>query len=146
VGLENFADIGWSKIATGITKLQAQTRKSLRNTNVTISKLEFEQMQARLYKKPELKESDLHAQIIEVCKAKGWIYFHGSMAHRTYRTKGECDFVILANRGRVFFVEVKRKGGKLTTEQKGLAIWAEKLEHEIHLVHDLTEFLSKVAD
>jgi hypothetical protein len=90
-------------------------------------------------------ESDLHADIIELCKSKGWIYFHGSMAHRAMRTLGEPDFTILADGGRVFFVEAKTKTGKLSVEQAGLQMWAERLGHTIYVVRSLPEFLSMVS-
>jgi hypothetical protein len=90
------------------------------------------------------KESDLHNDIIAFCKSKGWIYFHGSMAHRAMRTRGECDFQILADRGRVFFIERKTKTGKLSSEQLGLQMWAEKLGHKIHLCRTMDEFLEIV--
>ena len=40
-------------------------------------------------------ESDLHDFILQDCAAQGWLALHGSMAHRTYRTPGEPDFIIL---------------------------------------------------
>lgn len=46
-----------------------------------------------------VKESELHEQILAECARRRWIVFHGSMAHRTFRTPGEPDFVILANQG-----------------------------------------------
>ena len=89
-------------------------------------------------------EADLHDEIIAECRKRGWICFHGSMAHRTKRTIGEPDFVVLADRGRVFFCEGKARSGKLSPEQLGMALWAEKLGHEIHLIHSLKEFVDIV--
>lgn len=92
----------------------------------------------------ESKESDLHNKIIEACKARGWIYFHGSMVVKSSRTIGEPDFTILADKGRVFFVECKTKTGKLSPEQLGIKMWAEKLGHTIHVVRSMEEFLEAV--
>ena len=89
-------------------------------------------------------ESDLHDAIIKYCKHKGWIYFHGSMAHRTFRVTGEPDFQICADHGRTFLIECKTANGKLTSEQLGLALWAERLGHKIHLVRSVAEFLEVV--
>lgn len=85
-------------------------------------------------------ESELHNEIIAYCKSKGWIYLHGSMAHRTFRTLGEMDFTILADKGRVFFVEAKTAKGKLSTEQLGFAMHAQKLGHEVKLVRSMEDF------
>lgn len=91
------------------------------------------------------KESELHQKIIEHCKQVGWIYFHGSMAHKAMRTLGEPDFTILANRGRIFFIECKTKFSKLSTEQLGLKKWAEQLGHTIHVCRSAQEFLEIVT-
>lgn len=85
-------------------------------------------------------EDKLHNEIIEYCKDRRWIYFHGSMAHATKRTPGEPDFEILADRGRVFFVECKAKGGKLSTDQRGVIQWAATLGHTVHVVVNMDEF------
>lgn len=103
-------------------------------------------------------ESDLHDQIIAECKKRGWIYFHGSMAHRTKRTTGEPDFIVLGfveenwlgempkrRVPKVWFVECKTKTGKLSSEQLGLKMWAEKLGHTIHTCRSLEEFLKLIA-
>ncbi len=126
---------------------------------MTFTQADFIAMQARLQKNlkrppirddgepaKEGKESDLHYKIIDHCKMMGWIYFHGSMAHRAMRTVGEPDFTILANRGRVFFFECKTRIGKLSPEQRGMQIWAEKLEHQIYVVRSFREFIDVVSD
>lgn len=86
-------------------------------------------------------ESELHREIIAECKRRGWICFHGSMAHKTFRTAGEPDFQIFADGGRTFLIECKTATGKLTTEQQGIIAWAKKLEHTIHVVRSFEEFL-----
>lgn len=87
------------------------------------------------------KESELHGEIIAECKRRGWIAFHGSMAHQTFRTLGEPDFVILADNGRVFMVECKTRTGKLSTDQLAIKAWAERLGHQIHVVRSLADFI-----
>lgn len=96
---------------------------------------------------PVTDEDQLHNDIIEHCKNQSppWIYFHGSMACKTKRTPGEPDFEILANGGRVFFVECKAKGGKLSTDQRDIKHWAALLGHTIHLVTNMEEFRKVVA-
>ena len=65
-------------------------------------------------------EAELHEQIFDECRSRGWIALHGSMAERTCRTLGEPDFVILADGGRVLFVECKTRTGKLSPAQAAL--------------------------
>ena len=90
---------------------------------------------------PVEREKDLHDAIIAECKGRGWMIFHGSMAHRTFRTPGEPDFHILCEDGRRFMVECKAKGGKLSKDQQAIMAWARKLGHEIYEVSNLAEFL-----
>lgn len=91
-------------------------------------------------------EKELHGQIIRECMVRGWLAFHGSMAHRTKRTAGEPDFIILANVGRVLLVECKSKIGKLTIDQAATIAWAEKLGHTIHVVRSIEDFQSVIRD
>ena len=86
------------------------------------------------------RESELHEEIFDECRARGWIALHGSMAERTCRTLGEPDFTILAEAGRVLFVECKTRSGKLSPAQTALKLHAEKLGHTIHVVRCLEEF------
>ena len=89
------------------------------------------------------KESDLHRSISDYCKQKGWIALHGSMAHRSHRTIGEPDFIIIADLGRVFFLEAKRKGSKPTPEQSALIAWIKKLGGRASVVYSLEEAISE---
>ena len=90
------------------------------------------------------KESGLHNEIISECARRGWLPFHGSMAHRSFKTPGEPDFVILASNGRMFLIECKSKTGKLSPDQQAIAAWAAKLGHTIHVVRSMAEFLEVV--
>ena len=91
-----------------------------------------------------VSEASLHEEIFAECRQRGWIALHGSMAERTYRTLGEPDFVILADGGRVLFVECKSRMGKLSPAQFALKHHAEKLGHTVHVVRSLEEFLQLV--
>jgi hypothetical protein len=92
------------------------------------------------------KESELHREILDHCRRMGWIALHGSMAQATARTIGEWDFTILADRCRVFFVECKKKDGKLSNEQLGMIAWAEKLGHSVAVVRSIKEFYELCED
>lgn len=89
---------------------------------------------------PPIREVELHNQILDYCRRRGWIALHGSTACATARTIGEFDFVVLADRGRVFLVEVKTAKGKLTPEQAGMHHWAARLGHQPKVVRSLREF------
>ena len=91
------------------------------------------------------REASLHEEIFDECRRRGWIALHGSMAERTHRTQGEPDFVILADRGRVLFVECKSRTGKLSPAQAALKFHAEKLGHTVHVVRSLRESLEVAA-
>lgn len=88
------------------------------------------------------KESELHQQILDECRKRGWLPLHGSMAHRAFRTSGEFDFTILADGGQVYLIECKTRTGKLSPEQQGIHAWARKLGHAVHVVRSIEEFLS----
>ncbi len=89
-------------------------------------------------------ECELHNQIIRECNRRGWISFHGSMVIRTARTLGEPDFTILADKGRVHFIECKTRTGKLTPEQLGIAIRAEQLGHKVNVVRHIEQFMEAI--
>lgn len=115
-----------------------------------ISHADYLSMQARVAKKaPDLMapacddEGKLHDEIMDECRKRGWLAFHGSMAHRTKRTPGEPD-VILVMPGRTLFIELKKKDRKLSTEQLGVEAWLRKLGHELHVVRSFEQFLSIV--
>lgn len=86
-------------------------------------------------------ESDLHQQILDWCKRNGWLCLHGSMAHRSRRTLGEPDMVVILPQGRVALIECKSRTGKLSTDQLALKMLAEKLGHTVHVVRSLQEFV-----
>lgn len=94
------------------------------------------------------KESELHAQIFDECRRRGWIALHGSMAERTHRTEGEPDFLILGrdilDYPRVILIECKTRIGKLSPAQFALHHHAKTLGHTIHVVRSFEEFLKLV--
>ena len=91
------------------------------------------------------KEAKLHQEIMDYCRGQGWICLHGSMAHRAFRTIGEWDCTVIADGGRVFFIEAKTRTGKLTAEQANLHAWARRLGHEVHLVRCMNDFIMAVT-
>lgn len=102
-----------------------------------------EKCRARCDEKAD-KESRLHEAIISHCRANGWIYLHGSMAHKTKRTLGEPDFVLLLPDGRVLFIECKGQKTKTSPAQLAMAAWMKKLSHQLHFIRSYAEFLEVV--
>ena len=100
-----------------------------------------ERPEGRGQKSEVSREAELHESIFDECRRRGWIALHGSMAERTCRTLGEPDFVILADGGRVLFVECKSRSGKLSPAQAALKHHDEKLGHTVHVVRSLEDFL-----
>lgn len=93
----------------------------------------------------ETKESDLHDKILNECRRRGWIAFHGSMAHRTYRTGGEPDFTIVREHGEVLFVECKSKTGKLSPEQSAMMFHMNRLGCKLNIVRSFAEFIQVIG-
>lgn len=85
-------------------------------------------------------ESALHDAISEYCKGRGWLAFHGSMAHRAMRTLGEPDFIIARADGVTLYVECKTKTGKLTPEQQAIGHALTALGQRWAVVRSLEEF------
>ena len=124
---------------------------------MTISELDFQRMQARLgggmRTNPMLgtthssgaceSERQLHEDILAECRRRGWIAFHGSMAHRSHRTVGEPDFLILLPNGRTLLLEAKSATGKLSAEQLAMQASATKLGHNYIVARSLDEFMKE---
>lgn len=88
----------------------------------------------------EEKESDLHEYVASRCRAQGWLFFRGSMAHRTHRTLGEPDFIVAAERGVALFVECKSRTGKVTPEQHAVIAHANRLGHSASVISSREEW------
>lgn len=88
------------------------------------------------------RESDLHDQVTDECRRRGWLWVHARMDKATHATIGCPDFIILADGNRTLWVECKRKDGKLSKEQQAFKAMAEKLGHKVHIVRSLTEFVT----
>jgi hypothetical protein len=91
------------------------------------------------------RESELHEEIAAECRRRGWLVFHGSMAHRARRTPGEPDFEIVCEWPRVLLVECKARDEKPSRDQQAVAAHARKLGHVVHLVRSVGEF-KQIAD
>lgn len=91
-------------------------------------------------------ESDLHADIKEECRKRGWIPFSGSMAHKTKRQIGEPDFIIATDDGRTLYVECKSRTGKITPSQQATLHWLLHNKQIAFVVTSIEEFRRIVDD
>ena len=90
--------------------------------------------------KPGGREADLHKLILAECGRRNLVAFHGSTAHRTRRTEGEPDFVILLPGGRVLLIECKTRGGRLSEAQIDVMTRAALLTHRVYVVRSFQDF------
>jgi hypothetical protein len=110
---------------------------------------QFNQMQARLSKKPQPsselveREIPLHNQIIEWCNSQfpRVKYIRARSDKKSTIGVGVCDFTLFLPKGVVLCVECKSKTGKLSVEQLAFALEMGRLEHKVHLVTNFDEFL-----
>jgi hypothetical protein len=117
-------------------------------TSADLQAIEARRAAKRAAKMPRLfpaqgcdDEGELHRQILDECKRRGWIVFHGSMAHSTFRTPGEPDMVCLTDNGGLLLIEAKTRTGKLSPDQQAIHAWARKLGHTVHVVRSFEEFV-----
>jgi hypothetical protein len=111
-----------------------------------ITSLQLRQLEARRGKKTDAfedLESDLHGQILDYCKLRGWYVVHSRMDKQSRTAPGVPDMII-AGMGTVFWVECKRKGQKLRVEQQAAKIMLEKNEQRYGVVTTFEEFLEFV--
>lgn len=94
------------------------------------------------------RESDLHDQIADYCRGKGWIVHHSRMDKRSTCEKGWADFGIVTPKN-VYFIEAKVMGRKLRPEQAAFRAQVLKLNNPnvVHaVVHSMSEFLESVKN
>lgn len=100
-------------------------------------------------------ERDLHDRIEEELIHRRWYYVHSRTDRPTTQTFGVTDFIIAAGTksvfdkhvfyGRTFWIEVKRKGSKLTKEQNITRHVLTALGHRWACVYSYEEFLNVIG-
>lgn len=119
----------------------------MRWTQSDLNAYELRQRKTGTLPKPEgheeVTESSVQEAIRSECNRRGWICNGSRIDLPTTTIPGSPDFWIIAEKGRLILVECKRpKGGKLSREQLGYHLWAERLGHKVHVVRSLEEFLA----
>jgi hypothetical protein len=96
------------------------------------------------------KESELHKQIEEELKRRRWYYVHSRTDRATTQQKGVPDFIIAMPENKygddpqTLWIEVKKKGGKLSPEQTITKHVLTALGHRFAVVYSFQEFLEVI--
>jgi len=116
-----------------------------------MSQLDVDRQNAKVFNasmkedKPESpwigKESELHSQIEDYLKMNRFYYIHSRTDKRSTNNIGTPDFVICGPNGSTWFVEVKRKNGKLSKEQTVVRHILLALGHKYAVIHSMTEMI-----
>ena len=89
-------------------------------------------------------ESELHDAILAECRRRGWLVIHSRMDRKTTMMRGVADFIVYADHGKMFHVECKAKGGKLSLAQREFIAWAARLGHSVDVVTSVEQFMEAV--
>lgn len=87
-------------------------------------------------------ERDIHAQIEDECRRRGWYFVHARVDKPTTIGIGTPDFIIAREDGKTLWIEVKTSTGKMTPEQAATAAWLKKLGHKWAIVRSFDEFIA----
>jgi hypothetical protein len=114
-----------------------------------ITPLQYREMLLRTRRPVESKptegvdrEADLHDQVLDYCRGKGWIAVHSRMDKSSTIAVGMPDFVIATDDGRTLWVECKRKNGKPTPAQQAMLHWLARNRQICGVVRSLDEFIA----
>jgi len=87
-------------------------------------------------------EREIERELGVYCKKQGWLYYK----FRSPSNSGVADRIVVTEKGRVIFLELKREGNKPTTLQAkfimdildhgGIADWKDTLKSAIEFIHE----------
>ena len=92
------------------------------------------------------RESDLHGQIMDDIRRRGWLAVHSRMDMASTTACGVPDFGIVADGGQTYWIECKARGGKLTEEQQAFGAAAQKLGHRYAVVWNFAQYLDRINE
>jgi len=91
------------------------------------------------------RERDLHDQIEDYCRARGWFYVHSRMDRASTIAVGFPDFGIFMHGARTVFLECKRPGEKATIKQLEKIAHARKLGFVAEVVESMDGALEAIG-
>lgn len=121
---------------------------------MSINSIQFAQMLARVEQNsgrmpvsddPVTKESDLHQDIIDLCKRRGWFYVRSRMDRRSTQAPGVPDFIVAADDGKTIWIECKAKGNKPSNEQLATITFLKAKGHAAAICYNMADVMELVA-
>ena len=91
------------------------------------------------------RERDIHDAIEYELNRRRWYYVHSRTDKPTTQRAGVPDFIIALPDGNSLWVEVKKKGGKLSAEQNITRHILLSLGHRFALVFSMDDFLEAIS-
>ena len=112
-----------------------------------ITDAQLKQMEARVAPKVSDKrtifavqrEGDLHDQVADYCKARGYLIRHDRMGRRTTGRIGWPDYEIFMPNNRFCALELKAKGNKASEAQLATIAWFHKFGFTAEIVDNLSD-------
>lgn len=92
--------------------------------------------------KSQQREEEVHDQIEQHLRSRGYYYVHARMDRRTTTAEGTPDFIIALPNGTTLWVEVKVRPNKPSIEQLGAIAHLQKLKHWAKIVWSFEEYLA----
>jgi hypothetical protein len=120
-----------------------------------ISQADYLAMEARLNKgkvvdkrtsKAVAREADLHDDISDYCKGKGYLVRHDRMDKPTTGQVGWPDFEIHKPKAITVFLEAKAAGRKATWEQLGMIARLRKLGYTAEIVDNIQDSIKVIEE
>lgn len=114
----------------------------------SITHADYIAMQARIAPKGRTEptesydgpERDLHEQISADLRTRGLYHVHSRMDRPTTTDLGVVDYIVALPDAKTLWLEVKRKGGKMTPHQIGVKMMLEKMGHRHECVYSFKQY------
>ena len=95
-----------------------------------------------------MTENEIQKSIIDFCKRAGFLVFRMNVNRQHYNIKGlpegTPDLLVIDNRGRTFWIEVKNGKGKLRDKQKQMHNKLREHKQRVAVCRSLEDFIDEV--
>lgn len=91
-------------------------------------------------------ESELHQQITKDLQNRRWYFVHSRQDKRTTQSNGVPDFICAAPDGVTYWLEIKRKGNKLSPEQNITKHCLGALGHWHSTIYSFSDYLDAISN